>query len=330
MSIKDRLAAKAATIGNNPRPPRQPDDVPMRPKTAPGQLMASLPLLAEKEREMQALKERIEQLESGVGDNAAREIDISTLVEKPGRRRVLSPDEYKELRDNLAANPLMQPIVYRPMDDGRNEIISGHNRVSIYRDELKRSTIIGVPFDGSDEEAEFGSVFANLLAPSLPDYEKFRQFQRLQETLGLTRQNIVEASGLNKQHISRIFSFDRLPSAALQLIAAKPHRIAGHTAEKLASIAASGNIEGALKAVRLLIEDEKLTEAAAISSATQSVSKPPAAAVTTINAGKRKFCDISVRNGVVGLKFAGKEGQSIATEWSEKIAEFIRSNLQDS
>jgi ParB family chromosome partitioning protein len=46
MSIKDRLAAKAATIGTSPRPQKINEDAPSRPKTAPGQLMASLPLLA--------------------------------------------------------------------------------------------------------------------------------------------------------------------------------------------------------------------------------------------------------------------------------------------
>ncbi len=47
MSIKDRLAAKSATIGSSPRVPKTPDDGPTRPKTAPGQLMSSLPFLAE-------------------------------------------------------------------------------------------------------------------------------------------------------------------------------------------------------------------------------------------------------------------------------------------
>jgi ParB family transcriptional regulator, chromosome partitioning protein len=43
--------------------------------------------------------------------------------------------------------------------------------------------------------------------------------------------------------------------------------------------------------------------------------------------GKKKLCDVSVRSGVVGLRFAGKEGGSKAAEWGEKIAAFIRAEL---
>jgi ParB family transcriptional regulator, chromosome partitioning protein len=326
MSIKDRLAAKSAAIGTSPRATGTSDESPFRPKTAPGQLMASLPLLAEKERELKALREQVEQLEKRTGD-AAHDVDIATLVERPGRRRILSPQEYDELRANLEVNPLTTPIVYRPLGDGRNEIVSGHNRVAIYRDEFGRSTIRGVVFEGNAKEAEFGSVFANLLAPSLPDYEKFRQFQRLQETLELTRQDIIKVSGLNKQHVSRIFSFDRLPVDALQLIATKPHRIAGHVAEKLAALGTAGDAQLVVKAVKLLIEDESLTEAAAMA-AVKEAPRSQASAITAISVGKRKLCDMTVRNGVIGLRFVGKEGQATAAEWSEKIAEFIRNNSQ--
>ena len=102
MSNKDRLAAKAATIGTTPRPQKGTEDVPGRPKTAPGQLMAAMPLLAEKEKELQAAIKRIEELESSP-ITFSEEVDISSLVEVPGRRRVLSEQEYGELRANLEA-----------------------------------------------------------------------------------------------------------------------------------------------------------------------------------------------------------------------------------
>ncbi|WP_027800338.1 ParB/RepB/Spo0J family partition protein [Paraburkholderia dilworthii] len=328
MSIKDRLAAKAASIGSSPRSPKGGDDPSGRPKTAPGQLMASFPLLAEKERELQSAMKRIEELETaGVG--ASQEVAIETLVEIPGRRRVLSEEEYKELRTNLESNPLVHPIVYRPLGDGRNEIISGNNRVAIYRDELKRATIRGVPFNGTDAEVELGAAFSNLLAPSLPDFEKYRQFKRIQQNLGLSQADITRMSGLAQSHVARILSFENLPDAAKQVVAARPHKLGGTAAAKFASLAQQGRVEEVTKAIDALVNSVDMTQERALALASPARPKAARPSVRTINTGKRKFCDVSVRSGVVGLRFPGKDGEAIAEEWARRIAEFIESEIDN-
>ncbi|MGF6547109.1 ParB/RepB/Spo0J family partition protein [Paraburkholderia youngii] len=327
MSIKDRLAAKAATIGTSPRPQKGNEDTPGRPKTAPGQLMASLPLLAEKEKELQAAIKRIEELESSTSTHS-QEVEISSLVEVPGRRRVLSQQEYGELRANLEANPLIHPIVYRPLGDGRNEIISGNNRVAIYRDDLNRTKIRGVPFTGTDMEVELGAAFSNLLAPSLPDFEKYRQFQRIQENLGLTQADIIRASGLAQSHVARILSFDNLPAPAKKIIALKPHRLGGTAAAKFAALAQQGHEEGVTRAIAALIDSDEMTQERALTIATPARPKTAQPSAMSINFGKRKFCDVTVRSGVIGLRFSGKDSEAKAKEWGDRIANFIRRELE--
>lgn len=327
MSIKDRLAAKSATIGTSPRPQNYSENTPARPKTAPGQLMASLPLLAEKEKELQAAIRRIEELETG-GEASFHEVEISTLVEVPGRKRLLSPQEYRELRANLQANPLIHPIVYRPLGDGRNEIISGNNRVAIYRDDLKRTKIRAVPFAGSDAEVELGAAFSNLLAPSLPDFEKYRQFQRIQENLGLTQADIIRASGLAQSHVARILAFDSLPATAKELVASNPHRLGGTAAAKFAALAQQGHGEAVIRAIKALVESENMTQEKALTLATPTRPKSTAPSAKTISVGRKKFCDLTIRHGVVGLRFSGKDSEAVAEVWAERIAEFIRRELE--
>ncbi|MFP3606802.1 ParB/RepB/Spo0J family partition protein [Paraburkholderia sp. SIMBA_053] len=328
MSIKDRLAAKAASIGTSPRIQKAGDDPSGRPKTAPGQLMASFPLLAEKERELQSAMKRIEELETaGVG--SSQEVAIETLVEVPGRRRVLSEEEYQELRTNLESNPLVHPIVYRPLGDGRNEIISGNNRVAIYRDELNRATIRGVPFNGTDAEVELGAAFSNLLAPSLPDFEKYRQFKRIQQNLGLSQADITRMSGLAQSHVARILSFENLPDAAKQVVATRPHKLGGTAAAKFASLAQQGRVEEVTKAIDALVNSVDMTQERALALASPTRPKAARPSVMTINAGKRKFCDVSVRSGVVGLRFPGKDGEAMAEEWARRIANFIQSEIDN-
>lgn len=328
MSIKDRLAAKAASIGTSPRIQKAGDDPSGRPKTAPGQLMASFPLLAEKERELQSAMKRIEELETaGVG--SSQEIAIETLVEVPGRRRVLSEEEYKELRANLESNPLVHPIVYRPLGDGRNEIISGNNRVAIYRDDLNRATIRGVPFNGTDAEVELGAAFSNLLAPALPDFEKYRQFKRIQQNLGLSQADITRMSGLAQSHVARILSFENLPDAAKQVVATRPHKLGGTAAAKFASLAQQGRVEEVTKAINALVNSVDMTQEKALALASPARPKAAQPSAVTINNGKRKFCDVSVRSGVVGLRFSGKDGEAMAEEWARRIAKFIQSEIEN-
>ncbi|MDR5781234.1 ParB/RepB/Spo0J family partition protein [Caballeronia sp. LZ065] len=276
----------------------------------------------------QSLADARKQLEALAtsSSSAAKDLDINTLVEVEGRRRMLSADEYAELRANLAASELMHPIVFRPLGDGQNEIISGHNRVSIYR-ELGRSRIKAVPFTGSKAEAEMGAAFSNLLAPSLPDFEKYRQFVRMRELSGLSQTDIIRLSGLTQGHVARIFSFANLPAEARELISKNPHCLGGNAAQKLAMLSEQGHVAMVIDAVKKLVEDPTLTQEKAIALASPKAQKAPAPQVQTFNRGKRKICDMSVRSGVIALRFSGKQGETVASEWSEKIAEYIRSHL---
>jgi ParB family transcriptional regulator, chromosome partitioning protein len=274
--------------------------------------------LADAHKQLQALESS--------SSRFADDVQLDTLVEVEGRRRILSADEYQELRGNLSSSELVHPIVYRPLSNGKNELISGHNRVSVYR-ELGRQKIKGVPFNGSQAEAELGAAFSNLLAPSLPDFEKYRQFVRMQNLSGFSQTDIIRLSGLTQGHVARIFSFANLPDEAKDLISKNPHRLGGNAAQKLAMLSEQGHSAQVVQAVKQLVDNPSLTQEKAVVLASPKPARPPAPQVQSFNRGKRKVCDMSVRTGVIALRFSGKEGAATADEWSEKIAEFIRTTL---
>jgi ParB family chromosome partitioning protein len=277
------------------------------------------------EKSLDNAQQQLAKLEAS-SSAAGEDVLVSSLTEVAGRRRILSNEEYEELKSNLSASALIHPIVYMNAGDGKNEIISGHNRVRIYR-ELGRERIKGVRFIGTQEEAEMGAAFSNLLAPSLPDFEKYRQFERMRELSGFSQSDIIRLSGLTQGHVARIFSFANLPREAKELIAQNPHRLGGHAAQKLAMLSEQGRGEQVVEAVAKLISDSTLTQEKAIALASPKAKVTSAPAVQTFSRGKRKICEMSVRSGVIGLRFSGKEGDSIATDWSERIAEFIRAEL---
>jgi ParB family transcriptional regulator, chromosome partitioning protein len=272
---------------------------------------------------------QVEQLKaSSSSTDGAGLIDIDTLVEVPGRRRKLSPTEYAELVANLAANDLVHPIIYRPIGGGKNEIVAGSNRVAIYRDELKRGKILGTPFKGDAKQAELGAAFSNLLAPALPDYEKYRQFIRLQDEFGFTRPDIIKASGLSSSHVARILAFDNLPAKARDAIATRPDRVGGHAAEEFAALAKNGNTDAVIKAIDALVADDKMTQKQALVLAKPKMVKPTAPAARSISVGKKKLCDLTLRNGVLAVRFNAKHGEDVAQEWTDKIEAFIRAQIE--
>lgn len=312
------------------------------PRSAPGRMFeitarineaedratAAVAEAAEVKAALEEAHRQIEALQQNTSGAGALEVEISTLVEVPGRRRKLSPSEYVELRANLAKNELIHPIVYRPLGDGRNEVVSGNNRVAIYRDELGRTKILGIPYTGSAQTAELGAAFSNLLAPSLPDYEKYRQFIRLQRESGYTRANILEASGLSSSHVSRILAFEKLPPAALETVAQRPDRVGGHAAEEFAALASAGNAEAVIKAITALVNDETMTQKQALQLARPKVEKAVSAPPRAVMIGRKKLCDLTVRGGVIGLRFSGKGNVQLAAKWADKIEALLKAESE--
>jgi ParB family chromosome partitioning protein len=319
MGIGDRLLAKTANIGSKPTDAAQSRPVNTEARTSPGRLMDA-------QHRINTAQARIKELESQLEEGAALEVPLDALVEVKGRRRKLTAEQFQELKGNLARHPLATPILVRALSEGRFEIVAGHNRVAAYR-ELGRSTIRANVASIEEGEIEFAAFFSNLLSPSLTDFEKYWNFKRLQELSGLSRTEISESAGLSKSHVTRIFSFDALPEAAKLALAEKPERLGSNAAQKLAALTEAGKSEKVVEAIRRLIDDENFTQDKAVALAAE---KPRVAApsATVVRSGRRKVCEVSTRNGVVGVRFFEKDATD-AEQWGQRIADFINKTLSE-
>jgi ParB family transcriptional regulator, chromosome partitioning protein len=320
MGIGDRLLAKTANVGSKPSEPGSVRPASTEPRTSPGRLMDA-------QHRINTAQARIKELESQLEERAALEVPLDALVEVNGRRRKLTPEQFQELKSNLAQHALATPILVRALAEGRFEIVAGHNRVAAYR-ELGRATIRANVASIDEGEIEFAAFFSNLLSPSLTDFEKYWNFKRLQELSGLSRSEISESAGLSKSHVTRIFSFDALPEAAKVALAERPERLGSNAAQKLAALTEAGKAEKVIEAVRRLIDDENFTQDKAVALATE---KPKLASpsMTVVRSGRKKICEVSTRNGVVGIRFFEKDA-SDAEQWSQRIVDFINKTLNES
>ena len=307
MSIKDRLSAKSANIQKFMDQPDGPDTgEPKRPKTAPGQLMASMPLLAEKERENEELKARLKISES----NAHQlELPLSALHEVPGRRRHLTVEQYAELKENLRSNRLVTPITVRARPDSGYEIISGHNRIAIYREIGRDKIIASVLTDASDYVAESSALYANLLQSDLTDFEKYLGFKRLIALTGHSQQKVAIEAGVSKQALSRWMSFGDLPVVALNAIAAAPEKLGANAAEALSILVSVGKSAVVIEAV-LAIVDGSLTQDAAVrraQAAGKNIQKSARPDPVIFRAGKKVYCKLTGIDKTIRLDCMSEE-----------------------
>lgn len=320
MRIGDKLLAKTANIAvktNTPKPEAN------EPKTSPGRMLAAQSAVAAAER-------RVAELEASVGK--AVEVALDEITEVPGRRRKLTPEQYAELRENLRNNKLVHPITL-VVRDGKKELVAGHNRFYVFK-ELGRDTIPAVFADLADvEQIEEAAFYSNLLSPSLPDFEKYLGFQKHLDRTGQSQQDIAAAAGISAGHLSKLFSYARLPGPAIAALDAANDRgrLGVNAAYEMATfLGEHPDQEAAVtEVVERLLSDEKVTQKQAIAllhaRVRQRTVSPVAAKTHRIKAGTRELCAVTTRNGTVTLKFKNAED---AQAWEKRVREFIEANAE--
>ncbi len=198
---------------------------------------------------------RVKAAEKRVG--RAMIVKLSDLISVPGRRRTLSADEYRSLLENLRHNDLVTPVTVRETDvAGKFEILSGDNRVAVYR-ELGRDSIEIVIKDFEGETAEKAAFFANLLQPNLPDYEKFIGFSKLLAEQGATQESVSRASGVKRPVIARIMGFGFLPETIHVFLRQHTRTLSFNSLPALrAAISAGASVEQLVEKLGLVASGE--------------------------------------------------------------------------
>ena len=307
MSIYDKLGAR--TAGIKARVVERPGDKP--PRTGPG-------IHLDATARMHAAEAHAEELEAQLklaGAGQPLRIRLEDLHEVDGRKRHLAPAEYNELRDNLRINELVTPIAVRARAEGGYEVISGHNRLQAYRD-LKKTDIPAVVRETGDAQADLNAFYANLLHPSLPDYQKYLGFKMIQRRMpGLASEEIATMTGKSRRHIEQLLKFDALPEAALAILASGPVDLGGNAAEALAKLAENGRAERVTAAIGKLAAGE-FNQKQAIAFASALDEKKPAprkSPVGTIRQGHAVYCTVTQASKVIRLEFASKD-EAVAAE----------------
>lgn len=285
-----------------------------RPTGAPKTVTAMTVHSAKLEERAEAAEAEVvrlqEQLAAAKAQGGALEVPLDMLVEVEGRRRKLTPEAYEELKENLRQHELITPVTVRVLNDGKYEIVSGHNRVAVYR-ELGRETIKAWPADADVSKTDELAFYANLLHPDLSAYEKYLGLRKIRESNPELQTAAALASrvGMSEHQVGRLLRFDALPDDAKALIAANPASLGADAISQLAALTEQGRSEQVISAVRAVIEQGvDQAKAVALAKAEEKRPAPKAAKPWSVKrSDNTKYCSVRAADKVLRIEFDSAE-----------------------
>jgi ParB family chromosome partitioning protein len=149
-----------------------------------------------------------------------REIPIELVEPNPRQPRTSFGDEgLAELAQSIRSRGVLQPIVVRPLDGGRYELVAGERRLRAARI-AELEAVPAVVRDADDWERLDLALAENMAREDLNAVEQARACAMLVEDLGLTKGEVGRRVGRSRVAISNLIRLLELPEEALELIEA--------------------------------------------------------------------------------------------------------------
>lgn len=139
---------------------------------------------------------------------------------QPGKyqpRMDMSQDSLEELADSIKAQGLVQPIVVRPVDGNRYEIIAGERRWRACR-MAGLETVPVIIKDVSDRSAIAMALIENIQRENLNPMEEANALFRLREEFEMTHQQAADAVGKSRAAVTNLLRLRNLNEEVKRLL----------------------------------------------------------------------------------------------------------------
>jgi ParB family chromosome partitioning protein len=141
-----------------------------------------------------------------------REIPLDQLDRNPFQTRSqMNEEQLSELAASIAANGVVQPILVRPLANGRFQLIAGERR---WRASALagKATIPAILRQVSDEQAMEITIVENLQRADLNPMEQARAFERLSREFHMTQEQMAARTGKDRATVANFLRLLRLPT----------------------------------------------------------------------------------------------------------------------
>jgi ParB family chromosome partitioning protein len=142
-----------------------------------------------------------------------REIPLDQLDRNPFQTRSqMNEEQLAELAASITANGVVQPILVRPLPNGRFQLIAGERR---WRASALagKTTIPAILRQVSDEQAMEITIVENLQRADLNPMEQARAYERLSREFHMTQEQMAVRTGKDRATVANFLRLLRLPSS---------------------------------------------------------------------------------------------------------------------
>ncbi len=142
-----------------------------------------------------------------------REIPIDQLDPNPFQTRSqMNEEQLSELAASITANGVVQPVLVRPLANGRFQLIAGERRWRASR-QAGKETIPAILRQVSDEQAMEITIVENLQRADLNPMEQARAFERLAREFHMTQEQMALRTGKDRATVANFLRLLRLPAS---------------------------------------------------------------------------------------------------------------------
>jgi ParB family chromosome partitioning protein len=141
------------------------------------------------------------------------EIPVEQIDRNPFQTRTsFDGTKLNELAQSIAATGVVQPIVVKPLSNGRYQLITGERRLMASR-QANKATIPAILRVVSDEQAMEMTIVENLQRADLNPMEQARAYQRLATDFKMTQEQMATRTGKERASVANFLRLLRLPEA---------------------------------------------------------------------------------------------------------------------
>jgi ParB family chromosome partitioning protein len=141
-----------------------------------------------------------------------REIPLDQIDRNPFQTRSHVNEEHlAELAASIKSNGVVQPVLVRPLANGRFQLIAGERRW-LASQLAGKGTIPAILRQVSDEQAMEITIVENLQRADLNPMEQARAFERLSREFHMTQEQMAQRTGKDRTTVANFLRLLRLPA----------------------------------------------------------------------------------------------------------------------
>ena len=156
--------------------------------------------------------------ESSAGGPELRELDVTRIEPNPDQpRATFDSAALDALAGSIGSVGLLQPLIVRPLDDGRYELVAGERRWRA----AQKAGIDRVPAvirSSPEDERLQAALIENMVREDLNPVDEARACAALVEDLGISKEELARRVGRSRAAISNLIRLLDLPDSVLALL----------------------------------------------------------------------------------------------------------------